>query len=403
MDLDYVKIALKMAIYGSFRPTCSYPCTIKSVASATPCGLQLVFPQYWRALNIGMAIRFAQALGMHRASVNYNLPHREMVLRQRVWRTLYIYDRFHSAVLGRPFTIADQDWDDREPTGNSYSNRISVEMARISGILGDICRKVYRPQTISSETASALARRLQEWSDALPPDMTLQSLLRNSGMPSYYRHVLQRLHLAHLNAVILLTRPFFCYVVSTEVMKGTPPGPSEATAKGTVARLAKACVLSAARSVDIVNALFLEGARPARPPFLIYFMFYAGLILLTDAYRDRSQINNPVISNVKLIMASYAGIDPSAKRYSQVFEAMTSAIKNSTAQPMDALTELFPENQSDVTTTATPIDNSLSFILGDDVLAEGMENIFNFDSTAYWDTMMMGEGDLRGMLLQPEF
>src|ERR1700731_1216979 len=116
---------------------------------------------------IGMAIRFAEALGMHRTCVNRALPARERLIRQRVWRTLYIHDRFASSALGRPCAIRDLDWDDRETAEEFETDRLSVEMTRISCILGDILRQVYRPRTISSEAASTLARRLQEWSDNL--------------------------------------------------------------------------------------------------------------------------------------------------------------------------------------------------------------------------------------------
>jgi len=362
------------------------------------------------APELGIAIRYAQALGLHRASVNKALPPRERLLRKRVWATLYIYDRFHSAVLGRPYAIEDQDWDDREPADNSDIDRYSMQMVRISHILGDVCNKVYRPQTISSEAASALARRLQEWSDSLPADMNIHALLRNKTMPLYDRQVLQRLHLSHLNAVILLTRPFFFYVVASEVTQGIPPGPKEATAKGTVGRLARACVLSATRSVEIVNTLFLEGARPPRPPFLIHFMFYAGLILLLDAYRDKSLVGSSAISNVKLIMASYAGVDPSAKRYLYVFEEMSAAIRNSTQQPPPNNAAVFldrwqlPAPPPGVT---PPNSNLSQFLSGDDILdgTPGFKDIFSFDfdPAAFWGSMMIGEGDFRGMLLQPEF
>ena len=44
--------------------------------------------------------------------------------------------------------------------------------------------------------------------------------------------------------------------------------------------------MSPFRLVDMVHTLIIANARPARPPFLIYFMLMAGLIVLLDAYRD---------------------------------------------------------------------------------------------------------------------
>src|SRR5271170_1846387 len=387
---------------------------------------QCVLDRYWyltyfRRLTAGMAIRFAQALGLHRQCVNRALPLRDCLLRQRVWRTLYIHDRFHSAALGRPCAIEDGDWDDTEPADESEVDRLSVEMARISSILRDICRQVYRPRTISSEAASGLARRLQQWSDNLPPEMSVHSLLRNKAVPYYDRHVLQRLHLAHLNAVILLTRPFFFYVVATAAASQNPADVQKNHARGTAQRLGQACVLSASRSVEIVQTLFVDNARPLRPPFLIYFMFLAGLILLLDAYRDKSLLLNPSIGSVKIIMASYSHLDPSAKRYHRIFEEMELAIindkdKQQQSETKTILGELLYGNgnpareavsANPIFDTKSPGDISLSQFLMDGTMGftPGLDDTFNFDfdSSAYWDSMMTEDGDFRGTLLNPEF
>lgn len=382
-------------------------------------GLRSVCISSDRKLTTGMAIRFAQALGLHRQCVNRALPLRDCLLRQRVWRTLYIHDRFHSAALGRPCAVEDGDWDDTEPAEQSEVDRLSVEMARIGSILGDICRQVYRPRTISSEAASGLARRLQQWSDNLPPEMSVHSLLQDKAVPHYDRYVLQRLHLAHLNAVILLTRPFFLYVVATAAASETPV---ENHARGTAQRLAQACVLSASRSVEIVQALFVDNARPLRPPFMIYFMFLAGLVLLLDAYHDKSLLLNPTIGSVKIIMASYSHLDPSAKRYHRIFEQMEMAVishkeRRQQGQTNDLIDDLYgngdPLPARDAVSsnpgfdTKSPGDVSLSQFLMDGNMGftPGLDDTFNFDfdSSAYWDSMISGDGDFRGTLLNPEF
>lgn len=385
-------------------------------------GLRSVYISSDRKLTTGMAIRFAQALGLHRQCVNRALPLRDCLLRQRVWRTLYIHDRFHSAALGRPCAVEDGDWDDTEPAEQSEVDRLSVEMARISSILGDICRQVYRPRTISSDAASGLARRLQEWSDNLSPEMSVHSLLQNKAVPHYDRHALQRLHLAHLNAVILLTRPFFLYVVATAAASQTPADVQKNHARGTAQRLAQACVLSASRSVEIVQTLFVDNARPLRPPFMIYFMFLAGLILLLDAYRDKSLLLNPTIGSVKIIMASYSHLDPSAKRYHRIFEQMEIAIisdkeKKQQRQTNDLIGDLYgngdPAPARDTVSsnpsfdTKSPGDVSLSQFLMDGNMGftPSLNDTFNFDfdSSAYWDSIISGDSDFRGMLLNPEF
>ena len=333
---------------------------------------------------------------------------------------MYIHDRFHSAALGRPSAIKDEDWDDREPSDNAEEDRLQVEMTQIAHILGDICGEVYRRRTISSQAASALARRLQHWSDNLPENLSIHSLLRNKSLPSWNRHALSRLHMAHLNAIILLSRPFFFFVVATAVTSQTPSSiPPRGNARSTVARLARACVLAASRSVEMVQTLFVDNARPARPPFLIYFMFLAGLILLLEAYRDKSFLRNPSITSVKIIMRAYVDLDPSAKRFYRIFEDMETAIrddheKRETLQARDILGELLSGNSmigdhslsDSVPDTRSPRDLGLSqFMLDSSLLNPNMEGDgfnFDFDNISYWESMVAGGWDFDGMLFNPE-
>jgi hypothetical protein len=316
--------------------------------------------------------------------------------------------------MGRPCTIEDGDWDDNEdPEG---VDRINIELAHISAILGDIVRQVYRPRNITSEAAATLASRLHQWSDSLPPDLTIDYLLQNKQIPENARSALLRMQLAHLNCIILLTRPFFVDVVARAVAQRNQGGNFQST--GTIERLAKACVLAATRSVEITQSLFVENARPQRPTWLIYFLFIAGLVLLLDAYRDKSLILNPSIACVKIIMQCYAPQDPSADRYHQVFEKMEAAIISdggSTNGSRDVLGELSGKGHSlgsDLSAIGgqMPNDVDVSHFLNEQMTnftAEGGSTgstiPFDFDHSSYWDPMMLGDPDFRGLLMNPEF
>lgn len=359
-----------------------------------------------------MSIRFAQALGIHQSSALQTLPPRERLLRQRVWRTLYTHDRFHSAALGRPNTIQDGDWEDDESDNETQNARLQIQMTRIARLQGDICQQVYRPRTISSEAASALARRLQQWTDELPEEFTVETLIRDTSRVITERYALQRLHMAHLNSVILLTRPFFFYVVTASV--SNHPASAKTAKNGTVARLANACILSATRLVEMVHTLILaSGGGPARPPFLIYFMLMAGLILLLDAYRDPANLSNLCIRNVNKIMSSYSHQDPSARRYHQIFEMMEAAIRGAQREAgptKDLLSELLsgmPLNRVRRPANESPGHLSLSQFLIDTPLTGGTETgleegtldfDFDFDSHSFWDMVRDGQGDFSGMM-----
>ncbi|KAK9459730.1 fungal-specific transcription factor domain-containing protein [Lipomyces oligophaga] len=290
-------------------------------------------------IQLGVAIRFAQALGMHRKCVNMTFPKPQRLLRQRLWRTLYIQDRFWSSSFGRPLAIDDCDWDDRDTTELEQLDRTVVELSKLCEITGDICLLVYRPQSISSSTSQRLATRLREWSDGLPPDIQLSSLNLTpsdrstslNGDDSARRQMIRnqgllRLHLTHLNSIILLTRPFFLLMVAKT--------PSEIPAQAkTVSRLSSACVLCAARSVDLVMTFFAQNQQPIRSHLMTYFIFTAGIVLLLELFHQRrSEVESYITRGIFLcifILGHYGKIDPSAKRYRNILQEMDRAARAS--------------------------------------------------------------------------
>ncbi|KAG0259367.1 hypothetical protein BG011_002675 [Mortierella polycephala] len=152
---------------------------------------------------LGMAIRMAQDLGMHRNSARWHLPPLETEIRKRLWWACYIMDRWVSACMGRPLAIDDidcdvdypsaveQDW--TSPDGNSaspneenseklkeessFALRYFVETIKLAQILGQILERVYSATTRNhgpsqvSSTVVELDTILTKWLLALPPDL----------------------------------------------------------------------------------------------------------------------------------------------------------------------------------------------------------------------------------------
>lgn len=304
-------------------------------------------------IHLGSAIRFAQALGIHRKCVNLTFPKQQRVLRQRLWRSLYIQDRFWSSSLGRPLAIDDCDWDDRDTSELEPLDRTIVELSKISEIIGDICLLVYRPQSISSSTSQKLATRLREWSDDLPEDMKLASLnliladikdgdgYDRMRLERIRNQRLLRLHLTHLNSIILLTRPFFLLMVakapkdssSNSSAGNTSGAPTQQNFQKTISRLSSACVLCAARSVDLVMSFFSQNQQPIRSHLMIYFIFTAGIVLLLESFHQRrSEVDSYITRGIFLcifILGYYGKCDPSAKRYRIILQDMDRAARAS--------------------------------------------------------------------------
>ncbi|KAG2177747.1 hypothetical protein INT43_002994 [Umbelopsis isabellina] len=67
----------------------------------------------------GIAIRMAQDLGLHQSCEEWTMPEAEKQTRKRIWWSLYIMDRFNSALFGKPLSIIDEDCDVSLPDENA--------------------------------------------------------------------------------------------------------------------------------------------------------------------------------------------------------------------------------------------------------------------------------------------
>lgn len=151
---------------------------------------------------LGMAIRMAQDLGMHRSSARWHLPPLETEIRKRLWWACYVMDRWASSCLGRPVGIDDndcdvgypssveQDWADADGNPMSpgqdveqvkqkatHALKYFVETIKLAEILGQILQRVYSAKTRShdrsmvSSTIVELDTNLTKWLLSLPAEL----------------------------------------------------------------------------------------------------------------------------------------------------------------------------------------------------------------------------------------
>lgn len=173
----------------------------------------------WLMLN--MAIKNAQALGLHRRFINESFKDIGYVNhRRRLWQSLYICDRISSILLGRPLSIGDYDWDDigssapQGPLRNDDDFRAicQVETAKIAKINGKIVENFYGEGKINTNRAKKLAIELKKWSMNLRNEIRIDRLLtwdETLSQDLYYPLLLT--HLSQLYGIVLLSRPFFMY------------------------------------------------------------------------------------------------------------------------------------------------------------------------------------------------
>ncbi|KGU29544.1 hypothetical protein MG7_01609 [Candida albicans P34048] len=182
-------------------------------------------------INLGSAIRLAQALGMHRKIINDKIENQEISIhRRRLWRSLYVCDCVSSVNLGRPLMINTYDYDDinypvekllLDENDNVERIRIIAQNATSdSAVLNrSIVQNLYNGGSINIKDSNSLALQLKLWSIELPNFLQLTSdmenQLRDPTNPNNYLFVF--VHIGQLYGIMALTRPFLVHVVNRKL------------------------------------------------------------------------------------------------------------------------------------------------------------------------------------------
>jgi hypothetical protein len=134
---------------------------------------------------LGMAIRSAYALGLHREETLVIFSVEDQVVRRNVWRTLFVMDRFLSCSLGRPPGISDEECTgdilkSPNPTAGTddfgfqqtfhgagssgHTGSYGLEAAvRSCSVIGLILKKIYQQRRVSTKLAQEVADICKEW------------------------------------------------------------------------------------------------------------------------------------------------------------------------------------------------------------------------------------------------
>ncbi|KAI7892918.1 fungal-specific transcription factor domain-containing protein [Mucor mucedo] len=198
----------------------------------------------------GLAIRLAQGLGLNRDCEEWDIPENEKQTRKRIWWSLYVADRFHSASLGRPISIRDEDndvgypdstasWkevldeeDDNDfgPSSPRFPSamcrpkklegrvgiyQLFIELIKLSEILGTILQGLYTPKAKkvglergSDAIVTRLDHQLTEWRFGFPDALQKANFEDFDESTGYLAPVTASVLLCYFSLLILLHRPF---------------------------------------------------------------------------------------------------------------------------------------------------------------------------------------------------
>lgn len=165
-------------------------------------------------------------MGLHR-TVNAANAVESIKTRKRLWYSVYVTDRWCSAIMGRPLAIVDSECDvDLKVTDVLWPGEdlsIFIYFMKLSRILGEVLRRVYLTKTTASEyrtmameqTVWSLQMMLEEWYFSVPDDckITEVDLMQLSVNPRLYAGSKKITHggpltLCYYAVTILLHRPF---------------------------------------------------------------------------------------------------------------------------------------------------------------------------------------------------
>ncbi|KAF2657079.1 hypothetical protein K491DRAFT_349338 [Lophiostoma macrostomum CBS 122681] len=282
---------------------------------------------------IGMAARSAQALGLHREETMVIFSSEEQAARRNLWRSLFVVDRLLSCSLGRPTAISEDDCsgDDLRPADPPLDNSsnanaqinfnetgvCALEAAvRSCSAIGLILKKVYQRRKISTRLAQEIADVCKAWPRALP--LVLHWRQAASASPSQGVAILH-VNLFYCHSIILLTRPFFLYILNLETQRQASQAATGNRGPRPYLRMEKfseACVIASTHTILLVQNAFDAGYLSRRNPAVIYFLFAAALVILANEFAGlyRVDASEACISNAVTIMSYCGESDQQASR-----------------------------------------------------------------------------------------
>ena len=317
-----------------------------------------------------MAVRTAHTLGLHREETLVIFPAEQQSARRNLWRSLFVLDRFLSASLGRPMAIADEECSGEvlNPSSSLYSApqldshqlcAAGLEAAvRSCHVVGIILKKVYLQRKISTRLAQELADQCKSWPENLSPALHWRQASRQNR-----RQAIAILHAnqVYCHSIILLTRPFFLYLLSGEIQQtrlGVGQWPQRSRRR--MEKFSDACLTASLHTIALVQNAHEGQYLPRLNPFTTYCLFAAALVIYSNEFArpaSSSALTRQCIANSITIMSYFGEMDPQAKRASHVLMEFRNVIirhaNSSTIQlqphsyqtsPSNLTTELYAQN-----------------------------------------------------------
>ncbi|KAL7941294.1 hypothetical protein V8C42DRAFT_335328 [Trichoderma barbatum] len=280
-------------------------------------------------MYLGIAVRGAYALGLHREDVSALYDSTEYMTRERLWKGIRTLDLFMSASLGRPpATLETRDTTSKE----HYS-----AMNDLSFIFENILTEVYAKRMITTECLKKISELHRDWATRFDGGLRVDNITPYEEVQTDTGHG-PNIGLIHLKeayywTIMLLSRPFLIdYISSSSPPEEKDPSSdsNQDTPPSSPSRniLAQACVDSAVRTVDLFQPLLTSQLMPKRLPFVVNSAFAASLIIGLALFSDLDgsmPLRRKRLGDACKILETFSTYDPVTKRYLGIVEKLISA------------------------------------------------------------------------------
>lgn len=307
-------------------------------------------------LILGIAVRNAQGLGLHRKYINESFTDKGYVRhRRKLFKSLYVLDRITSVTLGRPLLIDDYDWDDfgtqdiydfnknDEPIENFHLKAL-IETTKVAKLIGKIIRGFYLDGIVNTFKAEKLAVELKQWALNLPEELQMDKAVNDDGEQNVTGEFDDRkislllIHLSHLYTVILLSRPFYMYIIFTlgkTKIFNKPKGRQEIA----ICNFCRAAIKASSLIVQLMECYInYTRFRPERceSNALISTVLMASLIIgMTTLFLETHEYKDDTITTQKMmihlnaakrVLQFYSKTNIMATRYYVIMNQMQNAL-----------------------------------------------------------------------------
>ncbi|WYZ37010.1 hypothetical protein EsH8_II_000516 [Colletotrichum jinshuiense] len=278
-------------------------------------------------MHLGVAVRAAYALGIHRRDNPAMFSVEEQDNRERLWKALRILDLFLSASLGRPLATSE--------TRDTAANENYSASLDLCAIFESILNDVYAKRMVSTDTLERISEQHRRWaakfSDGLAADGVRPGKYVKADDGEKYPNVgLYHMKEAYYWSIMLLSRPFLIEFVSRNITRSqTLPmwGDESPLTSASDQLLVHACVDSAIRTIDLLSSLLSDKNVSKRHPFVINSVFVSALVLGLAAFGDLDNTFplDKGLVDAQSLLRKFSKHDPVANRELSIVEHLQGA------------------------------------------------------------------------------